>query len=63
VALGCRGVRCSDFEVSTQARLTERHLCQDSQKSLRDQHLDRLVQWMVQDASLDHRDRRGPELT
>jgi hypothetical protein len=25
----------------------------DSQKCLREQHLDRLVQWMVQDASLD----------
>ena len=24
---------------------------------------DELVQWMVQDASLDRRDRRGPKLT
>jgi hypothetical protein len=26
-------------------------------------NFDELVQWMVQDASLDRRDRRGPELT
>jgi hypothetical protein len=30
---------------------------------LRDQHFDEFVQWMVQDASLDRRDRRGPGLT
>ena len=33
------------------------------QKCLREQHLDRLVQWMVQDASLDRCDRWGPKLT
>jgi hypothetical protein len=26
-------------------------------------NFDELVQWMVQEASLDRRDRRGPELT
>jgi hypothetical protein len=41
------------FEVSTQAGITGNHLRQNPQKCLRDQYLDRLVQWMVQDASLD----------
>jgi hypothetical protein len=30
---------------------------------LREQHLDRLVQWMVQDASDGRRDRGVPKLT
>ena len=40
------------FRITTVAINGRKQLSQDSQKSLREQHLDRLVQWMVQDASL-----------
>jgi hypothetical protein len=40
------------LQISTKSGKTEAHMGRNPQKCLREQHLDRLVQWMVQDASL-----------
>jgi hypothetical protein len=43
--------------------MTETSSVPEFAKLFADTTFDELVQWMVQDASLDRRDRRGPELT
>jgi hypothetical protein len=40
------------LQISTKSGKTEASNGRNPQKRLRKQHLDRLVQWMVQDASL-----------
>jgi hypothetical protein len=51
VALGCRAALFR-LQISTKSGKPETSSVPNSQKTLREQHLDRLVQWMVQDASL-----------
>jgi hypothetical protein len=51
------GPRCSDFRSAPSSGKPETQFVPNPQKTLRKQHLDRLVQWMVQDASLGRRDR------
>jgi D-alanine-D-alanine ligase len=78
VALGCRGVSRADFrrderiegtggffwlEVNTNPARHNRDVIGPELASVCGHNFDELVQWMVQDASLDRRDRRGPELT
>jgi D-alanine-D-alanine ligase len=78
VALGCRGVSCCGFPLSATAsreqassamrpRPEKPGKTETSQvpelASVCGHNFDELVQWMVQDASLDRGDRRGPKLT
>ena len=77
VALGCRGVSCCGFPLRrphrgnrasfSGGRHPARHdrdvICARTRKAFAGITFDELVQWMVQDASLDRCDRRGPKLT
>ena len=77
MALGCRGVSRADFrrdariegtgglfwlEVNTRPGTTETSIVSEL-ASVCGHNFDELVQWMVQDASLDRCDRWGPKLT
>jgi D-alanine-D-alanine ligase len=77
LALGCRGVSRADFrfderiagtggllclEVSIQPGMTRTSLVPEL-AAFAGITFDELVQWMVEDASPDRCDRRGPKLT
>jgi D-alanine-D-alanine ligase len=78
VALGCRGVSCRGFPLSASAsreQVASSALRPNTQPGITETSrvpelaafaratFDEFAQWMVEDASLDRRDRRGPKLT